>query len=69
MSDLFKYFVNTPTIDEGIVKITRGVSARVAAANPGPGVPVSKLSLDAREQLMREGLNTSLKDFIASLEI
>jgi hypothetical protein len=65
MTDLLRSLLNT-SAEEGVVRISRGESARVAAANPGPGVPVSKLPMDARVQLMREGLNTSLKDFIAS---
>ena len=65
MSDFLRSLLNAPA-DEGVVRVSRGESARVAAANPGPGFPVSKLSVDAREQLMREGLTTSLKDFIAS---
>jgi hypothetical protein len=64
MSELLRSL--TVPHDDGVVRISKDVSARVAQANPGPGIPISALTLDARVQLTREGLQTSLKDFVAS---
>jgi hypothetical protein len=55
---------STP-LDKGVVKISKEESARVAAEKPGSGIPVSALPIAALAELRRNGLQTSLRDFLA----
>jgi hypothetical protein len=49
-----------------VVRITVGESARIAAKNPGPGLPLSRLPNQLQHQL-REGSSASFGDLIEKL--